>query len=123
MTNILGIIKDYSDPSACLLINGKLVGAVVEERLGKKIKHESSFQINSIKWLIKSNNLKYSDINYIAVSNDLIANFIPKLLYSFDFSSFNLIKKIKSKFYNKSSLKKKIIDLWNTNLKCIMVLS
>ena len=93
MSIILGINKDHSDSSACLLINGKLVGAVAEERLGERIKHDSSFPIHSIKWLIKSNNLKYSDINYIAVSNDPMANFIPKILHSFDFSSFNLIKK------------------------------
>ena len=30
------------------VINGKLVGAVAEERLGERIKHDSSFPINSI---------------------------------------------------------------------------
>ena len=115
MSIILGINKDHSDSSACLLINGKLVGAVAEERLGQRIKHDSSFPINSIRWLIKSNNLKYKDIDYIAVSNDPMANLIQKMLHSFDFSSFNLIKKIKTKFYNRSSLKKKIIDLCKAN--------
>ncbi len=115
MSIILGINKDHSDSSACLLINGKLIGAVAEERLGERIKHDSSFPNNSIRWLMKSNNLKYSDINYIAVSNDPMANFIPKIVHSFDFSSFNLLKKIKSKFYNQSSLKKKIVDLCKTN--------
>ena len=41
MSIILGINKDHSDSSACLLINGKLVGAVAEERLGKRLKHDS----------------------------------------------------------------------------------
>ena len=111
MSIILGINKDHSDSSACLLINGELVGAVAEERLGKRIKHDSSFPVNSIKWLIKSNNLKYSDINHIAVSNDPMSNFIPKMLHSFDFSSFNFFKKIKNKFYDRSSIKKKIVNL------------
>ncbi len=111
MSIILGINKDHSDSSACLLINGVLVGAVAEERLGKRIKHDSSFPINSIKWLIKSNKLKYSDIDYIAVSNDPMSNFIPKILHSFDFSSLNFFKKIKRKFYNQSSIKKEIINL------------
>ena len=111
MSIILGINKDHSDSSACLLINGELVGAVAEERLGKRIKHDSSFPVNSIKWLIKSNNLKYSDINHIAVSNDPMSNFIPKMLHSFDFSSFNFFKKIKNKFYDRSSIKKEIINL------------
>ena len=111
MSIILGLNKDHSDSSACLLINGELVGAVAEERLGKRIKHDSSFPINSIKWLIKSNNLNYSDLNYIAVSNDPMSNFIPKILHSFDFSSLNFFKKIKKKFYNQSSIKKEIINL------------
>ena len=42
MSIILGINKDHSDSSACLLINGQLVGAIAEERL-KKNKHDSSF--------------------------------------------------------------------------------
>ena len=111
MSIILGINKDHSDSSACLLINGELVGAVAEERLGKRIKHDSSFPVNSIKWLIKSNNLKYSDINHIAVSNDPMSNFIQKMLHSFDFSSLNFFKKIKNKYYNRSSIKKEIINL------------
>ena len=115
MSIILGINKDHSDSSSCLLINGQLVGAIAEERLGKRIKHDSSFPINSIKWLIKSNNLRYSQINYIAVSNDPMANFIPKFLHSFDFSSLNLFKKIKNKLYNQSSVKKEIINLCKEN--------
>ncbi len=111
MSIILGINKDHSDSSACLLINGELVGAVAEERLGKRIKHDSSFPVNSIKWLIKSNNLKYSDINHIAVSNDPMSNFIQKMLHSFDFSSLNFFKKIKNKYYNRSSIKKEITNL------------
>ena len=61
MSIILGINKDHSDSSACLLIDGKLIGAVAEERLGKRVKHDPSFPINSINWLIKSNNLKVSN--------------------------------------------------------------
>ena len=52
MSIILGINKDHSDSSACLLINGNLIGAVAEERLGNRVKHDSSFPNNSIEWLI-----------------------------------------------------------------------
>ena len=41
---ILGINKDHSDSSACLLIDGKLIGAVAEERLGKRLKHIHHFK-------------------------------------------------------------------------------
>tara|TARA_B110000037_G_scaffold168871_1_gene191310 strand:- start:350 stop:2059 length:1710 start_codon:yes stop_codon:yes gene_type:complete len=108
---ILGINKDHSDSSACLLIDGKLIGAVAEERLGKRLKHDSSFPKNSIMWLLKESNIKYSDINVIAVSNNSVSNLPNKFFHSFDFSSKNLFKKIKSKIFDKSSIDKEIIDL------------
>ena len=115
MSIILGINKDHSDSSACLLIDGKLIGAVAEERLGKRVKHDSSFPINSIKWLINSNDLKYKDIDFVAVSNDPMSNFFPKIMHTLDFSSLNLLKKIKSKLYSRSSVNNEIIDLCKKN--------
>ena len=115
MSIILGINKDHSDSSACLLIDGKLIGAVAEERLGERLKHDSSFPKNSIKWLLKESNIKYSDINVIAVSNNSLSNLPNKFFHSFDFSSKNLFKKIKSKIFNKSSIDKEIIDLGLNN--------
>ncbi len=115
MSIILGINKDHSDSSACLLIDGKLIGAVAEERLGERLKHDSSFPKNSIKWLLKESNIKYSDINVIAVSNNFLSNLPNKFFHSFDFSSKNLFKKIKSKIFNKSSIDKEIIDLGLNN--------
>ena len=115
MSIILGINKDHSDSSACLLIDGKLIGAVAEERLGKRLKHDSSFPKNSIKWLVKESKIKYSDINVIAVSNNSLSNLPNKFFHSFDFSIKNLFKKIKSKIFNKSSIDKEIIDLCINN--------
>ena len=115
MSVILGINKDHSDSSACLLIEGKLIGAVAEERLGKRIKHDSSFPKNSIKWLMNESGLKYSDIDLIAVSNNYLSNISHKFLHSFDFSSLNLLKKVKSKIYSKSSVHQEIIDLCLNN--------
>ena len=115
MSVILGINKDHSDSSACLLIEGKLIGAVAEERLGKRIKHDSSFPKNSIKWLMNESGLKYSDIDLIAVSNNSLSNISHKFLHSFDFSSLNLLKKVKSKIYSKSSVHQEINDLCLNN--------
>ena len=103
MSIILGINKDHSDSSACLLIDGKLIGAVAEERLGERLKHDSSFPKNSIKWLLKESNIKYSDINVIAVSNNSLSNLPNKFFHSFDFSSnsasFNLLAPHRSNRY------------------------
>lgn len=111
MTIILGINKDHSDSSACLLLNGKLTGAVAEERLGKRIKHDTSFPSNSIVWLLKDANIKFKDIDIIAVANNGKSNLKEKFLHAFDFSILNLAEKIKSKIFNKSSIDKEIKKL------------
>tara|TARA_B100000989_G_scaffold45826_1_gene29412 strand:- start:15077 stop:16786 length:1710 start_codon:yes stop_codon:yes gene_type:complete len=115
MSVILGINKDHSDSSACILINGQLIGAISEERLGKRIKHDSSFPSNSIKWLIKTAGIKYSDINFIALSNSSTSNLKQKIIHSMDFSTINLIKKFKNKLFSKSSVEQEIIKLCEDN--------
>ena len=79
---ILGISAYHFDSSACLLINGKLVGAISEERLGKRIKHDSSFPINSIKFLLESNSISIENVDYVAVGQDKKKNLLAKINYS-----------------------------------------
>ena len=64
MAYILGISAFYQDSAATLVKNGEIISAVQEERF-TRIKHDSSFPINSIKFLIKEQNIKISDVNYI----------------------------------------------------------
>jgi carbamoyltransferase len=111
MSIILGINKDHSDSSACLLIEVKLIGAFAEERLGNRIKHDSSFPKNAIKWLISTAGIKYSDINIIALSNNALSNLPYKVMHCFDFSSVNLFRKIKNKIFDKSSVHHELLKL------------
>jgi carbamoyltransferase len=111
MSVILGINKDHSDSSACLLIDGKLIGAVAEERLGKRIKHDSSFPVNSIRWLIATAGIKYSDIDIIASSNNLLLNLPYKLLHALNFNKLELLKMFENKIFRKSSIQEEILKL------------
>ena len=61
---ILGISGFYHDSSASLLIDGEICGAVHEERFSR-IKHDKTFPVNSIKYLLKNNNLSLLDIDFI----------------------------------------------------------
>ena len=61
---ILGISCFYHDASAALLKDGKIVAAAQEERFTRK-KHDTSFPLNAIKYCLKSQGIKVSDINYI----------------------------------------------------------
>ena len=62
--NILGISCFYHDSAACLVINGKIIGAVQEERFTRK-KHDSDFPIHAIQWCLKEGAISHSDLDYI----------------------------------------------------------
>jgi carbamoyltransferase len=81
MTAILGLNAFHADSAACLLIDGKLVGAVAEERLGARRKHAPDFPANSVRWLLEDNGLKLSDIDFLALPRDTRANRAAKVAY------------------------------------------
>ena len=64
MTYIIGISSFYHDSSATLIKDNEIISAVQEERL-TRIKHDSSFPINSIKYCLSDSNLKLENINYV----------------------------------------------------------
>ena len=55
---ILGLNFHHAGAAACLLVDGRLVGAVAEERLGDHLKHNPAFPENAIRWLLTNNGLK-----------------------------------------------------------------
>ena len=63
-TNIIGISCYYHDSAAALIQNGIVLNAIQEERL-TRIKHDNSFPINSIKEILRINELNLSDIDHI----------------------------------------------------------
>ena len=60
----LGISAFYHDSAACLT-NGNIVLAAAEEERFTGIKHDSSFPINAIKWLLHSTVTKITDIDEV----------------------------------------------------------
>jgi carbamoyltransferase len=68
--NILGIFHSFSDPSAALLVEGKVVSFMEEERL-TRIKHSKShFPILAIENVLKEGNIKITDIDFIVQAWD-----------------------------------------------------
>lgn len=61
---ILGISCGYHDSAAALIHNGKVLGAVEEERF-TGIKHDSSFPIETIKWLYSEFKINKDDVEAI----------------------------------------------------------
>ncbi len=64
MKSILGISAFYHDSAATILIDGKIIAAAQEERF-TRIKHDSSYPINAINFVLRYAKLKLSDIDQI----------------------------------------------------------
>ena len=62
---ILGISCGYHDSAAVLIKDGEVLGACEEERF-TGIKHDSSFPINTIRWLYDTFNISGDDIKTVA---------------------------------------------------------
>ncbi|MCZ9340124.1 carbamoyltransferase, partial [Streptomyces sp. TRM76130] len=65
----VGIEKHYvlgHDAGAALLIDGKLVAAVEEERLNRE-KKTSDFPVNAVKWCLEKAGIEFSDVDLIAI--------------------------------------------------------
>jgi len=64
LTSILGISAYYHDSAAALIVDGKIIAAVQEERFSRK-KHDSSYPFHSVEYVLKEARLKLSEIDYI----------------------------------------------------------
>ena len=62
--NILGISCFYHDSAACLVVDGKIVAAVQEERFNRS-KYSSVFPINAINFCIQKGDITIYDIDYV----------------------------------------------------------
>ena len=62
---ILGISAFYHDSAAALLINGEIVAAAHEERFTRK-KHDSSFPINAVRYVLQEAGVDYKDLTAVA---------------------------------------------------------
>ena len=60
----LGISAFYHDSAACIT-NGNIVIAAAEEERFTGIKHDSSFPVNAIKWLLHSTVTKITNIDEV----------------------------------------------------------
>ena len=94
---IIGINAFHADSSACILVDGKLIAAVEEERFNR-IKHWAGFPIESIKYCLEETNLTISDIDQISINIDPKANYLKKFFFIKTPSKFKFnFKKIKKK--------------------------
>lgn len=80
MTIILGINAYHGDSSAALLVNGKLIAAVEEERF-LRIKHWAGVPTNAVRYCLEEASLDLADVDIISINQDSKANRFRKLAF------------------------------------------
>lgn len=78
MAVILGINTHHAGSSAALLVDGLPVAAVAEERLNR-IKYYAGFPAKAIELVMQMANVRFRDIDYVAIGRDASANRAKKL--------------------------------------------
>ena len=64
MTSILGISAFYHDSAAALIVDGDIIAAAQEERFSRK-KHDPSYPLNAVNYVLSEGRLKLSEVDYI----------------------------------------------------------
>jgi carbamoyltransferase len=64
MTAILGISAFYHDAAAALVVDGRIVAAVQEERFTRK-KHDPTFPIHAIEYCLQQGGIDVEQLDYV----------------------------------------------------------
>jgi carbamoyltransferase len=108
---ILGINTNHADSSACILVDGKLIAAIEEERINR-IKHFSGHPIASIRECLNIANLSDNQITNITFNTRPFKNIIPKSLFFLKNLNFKKNSPI-NRFQNKIDIKKFLFKKFN----------
>ena len=81
MSIILGINAFHADSAACLVVDGKLIAAVAEERLGNRQKHSPHFPADAIRSVLQISGARLIDVTHVAVARDPKANIASKAAF------------------------------------------
>ncbi|MFN9222631.1 MAG: carbamoyltransferase N-terminal domain-containing protein, partial [Planctomyces sp.] len=78
--NIIGMNAYHGDASAALVVDGKLVAAVEEERFNR-IKHWAGFPAQSIRWCLQHAGVRPDDVQHVSISFNPRANLWRRLAF------------------------------------------
>ena len=81
---VIGLNAFHPDAAACAVVDGKLVAAVAEERLGPRRKHTSGFPGRALQAVLKIAGATVRDVDCVAIGNDSNANLAAKISHVFN---------------------------------------
>lgn len=79
--NILGINAFHGDSAACLIRDGRIIGAAEEERF-RRIKHWAGFPSEAIRYCLDAGGIGVDGLDYVAINQDSSANLGKKISYA-----------------------------------------
>ena len=104
---ILGLNINHADTAACIIVNGKIIAAIEEERFVRK-KHYAGFPLNSIEFCLSIAKITINDVNFITLNYSPSSNLKQKVFYIIkNIISIPTLKKIlsfKNKLFHTSDL-------------------
>ncbi|MGH9711084.1 MAG: carbamoyltransferase family protein, partial [Candidatus Acidiferrales bacterium] len=95
---ILGINAYHANASAAIVVDGRLVAAVEEERLNR-VKYAAGLPVKAIQYCLETAGLKLSEVDHIAIPRDPWARLATKLRFALRMPRFALERvKVLSRF-------------------------
>src|SRR5256714_7036565 len=79
-----GVSASRPDAAACAVVDGKLVAAMAEERLGRRSNHTAGFPGRALQSVLKIAGATIRDVDCVAIGNDSNANLASKISHVFD---------------------------------------
>jgi len=79
--NVLGINAYHGDAAACIVVEGRLVAAVEEERF-RRVKHWAGFPEASIRFCLEHAGIAPRDLDHVAIGRDPAAHLARKVLFT-----------------------------------------
>ena len=79
--HLLGLNAYHGDSSAAIVVNGKLIAAVEEERF-RRIKHWAGFPSLSIEYCLKEAGVSLNDVSHVAINSDPSAHMVQKVAFA-----------------------------------------
>lgn len=115
MKIIIGINAYHANSSACIIVDGKLIAAIEEERINRK-KHFSGYPIESIKECLRIANKRDIEITDFAFNTKPSSNLLAKI--AFAIKNFSLKENSFSKrLHKKINIKKLLFEKFTLNKK------
>jgi carbamoyltransferase len=78
---ILGINAYHGDSAACIVVDGRLVAAIEEERI-RRIKHWAGFPSEAVRFCLDYAGVSLAEVDHVAVGRDPSAHLHKKVLFA-----------------------------------------